>query len=131
MPVPHRLPPARLAGAAAVVAGGAAISLTRPFTWWADGVVAAFLIVAAAGLAARLRRRRATPDEPAPLGPGALAWAAVAVAAAGWELWNYVQAPRHAHPTLSSLLDTLDATHEGKAVAAGLWLALGWYLVRR
>ena len=69
-----------------------------------------------------------------PDGPGtapsrlALVWAVAAVVITGWELFCYLAAPRSAHPTLSSLLDTLDASHGGKALAFALWLGLGWAL---
>ncbi len=51
------------------------------------------------------------------------------LAATGWELYCYLNLPRAAHPTLSSLLDMLDATRTGKIVAFASWLVLGWFLV--
>jgi hypothetical protein len=53
------------------------------------------------------------------------------LAIVGWELYCLASLPRAQHPTLSSLLDILDATRVGKTVAFSSWLALGWFLVAR
>lgn len=58
-------------------------------------------------------------------------WMAPILAVTGWELYCFVSLPRVAHPTLSSLIDLLDATRPGKIVAVCSWLAVGWFLVTR
>jgi hypothetical protein len=58
-------------------------------------------------------------------------WTAALLHVGGWELFCYADAPRRAHPTLSSLLDTLTAHQVGRAVAFLGWLAFGWYAVTR
>jgi hypothetical protein len=111
-------------------------SVTHPFTVAAD-IVTGFPIVVAAVIVAVAMRTRSPRPEPVDRADGHarpnrlwLVWVVAAVAIAGWELYCYTAGPRSAHPTLSSLLDTLDATHAGKTLAFGAWLALGWYLVR-
>jgi hypothetical protein len=58
-------------------------------------------------------------------------WIAPIAAITGWELYCLVNLPRAAHPTLSSLLDIVDASRLGKSVVYLLWLALGWILVTK
>ncbi len=138
---PHRLVLERRSMATIAAVGLAytvVASLTRPFTGAADIVTAvplAFAVVVRVWSA-----RRPAPsllDAPAGAGPAAvpprgrgwLFWMAILLATAGWELYCYAQLPRASHPTLSSLLDIVDSTHVGKAVAFGAWLVLGWALV--
>jgi len=128
-----------LAGAALCVAYGSALSATTPFTAPADALVAIPLAVAVGVVARRWRVRR----RPAPAGGAGGAggarpragwwtmWAALAGTVLAWELACFARSPRHAYPTLSALLDSLDATRLGKTAAGAAWLALGWYLVRR
>lgn len=113
-------------------------SFTRPFTWPADVVTAVAMVVVGVAAAVRTRKAKRTDavasvrldtDRVVASGRRLLIPATVIVAVAGWELFCYLSAPRAAHPTLSTLLDLLDATRSGKAVAFALWLALGWYLV--
>ncbi len=59
-----------------------------------------------------------------------LPWLTALVILAGWELASYFATPRAAHPTLSSLYDTLARSQAAKAAACLAWLSLGWYLVR-
>ena len=122
-----------LALAAAVLA-----AFTTPFTLGAEGITGLPLSVGLAALVLRLRparrsRRTDRPDgdvvPPEPLHRWALVWLGLVVATVGWELYCYVNTPRSAHPTLSGLIDMLDATPIGKFVAFSLWLALGWVLV--
>ncbi len=122
----------------AVVAGIAyavGASFTHPFTHASEGVTALALVGAAVGLAWRMRAnggRVGTPATwPSRWGHRWVAWAALAAAAGAWELSCYLSAPRVAHPTFSVLLDDLDATRPGKAVAFTVWLAVGWFLVAR
>ncbi|MGA3147962.1 MAG: hypothetical protein ABSF33_10845 [Acidimicrobiales bacterium] len=124
-------------GVVAALAYASSASLTHPFSDGADIVTALPIAVALAVMAVRMRSWwRPAPvvgsGEPVPT-PDRLwsAWAATAALVAGWEVYCYTAAPRSQHPTLSSLLDGLDSSHAGKALAFALWLALGWYLVRR
>jgi hypothetical protein len=80
-------------------------------------------------------------DDPGPEAPpishrGTLAWATVFVALGVWELTNLLLQPSlqegsYAHPTLSTLMDPILSVHVGRSIALVIWLALGWYLVRR
>jgi len=58
-------------------------------------------------------------------------WAALASAISAWELQSFLQHPRHDHPTLSSLTNTLLASHSARAVALVAWLATAVWLARR
>jgi hypothetical protein len=67
---------------------------------------------------------------------GAIAWAAVLIAGALWELSALLLQPTLTtdsltHPTISVLTDPLLATYAGRAVVLLLWLAAGWYLMQR
>jgi hypothetical protein len=115
-------------------------SLTRPFTPGADVVTALPLAAAVSVLVVRTRsHRRAaavsrahhqTGDVPR-LNRWALVWMALTAAVVSWELYCYTSAPRAAHPTLSSLIDMLDASRTGKTAAFAIWLLVGCYLVLR
>jgi hypothetical protein len=59
-----------------------------------------------------------------------LPWAALALAFGALELSELFSKPRSAHPTLSSLTNTLLDTHPSRFVGYAVWLALGWLLVR-
>jgi hypothetical protein len=114
-------------------------SFTRPFTSAADVVTAVPLALAVVVTVRSTSGAGRRPKEIRPAGgetPGALhspragfVWLVPVLAAAGWELFCYVNLPRASHPTLSSLLDTLDATRPGKVVGFASWLVLGWFLV--
>ncbi len=132
--------PRIVGGLTAGLAYAALVSFTHPFTWAAEVVTAVPLVVVAA-VTLRTRpptgRRRgdAPTDAGAHRGRGpsrrVLVWMAPLLAITGWELYCFVSLPRVEHPTLSSLIDLLDATRPGKFVAAVAWLALGWFLVSR
>jgi hypothetical protein len=58
------------------------------------------------------------------------------VAAGLWELSALVLQPdldttSSAHPTISALTDPLLTSHAGRSVALAVWVAVGWFLVRR
>ena len=125
--------PVVLGLAAAVLA-----SFTSPFTLGAEAITALPLSVGLAVVVLRLRparrsRRTDRRDDdvapPEPLHSWALVWLGLIVVTVGWELYCYLNTPRSAHPTLSGLIDILDARPIGKFVAFSLWLALGWVLV--
>jgi len=58
-------------------------------------------------------------------------WTAAGAAVTAWELFCLFHAPRARYPTLSSLIDMLDSTRVGKAIAFAAWLALGRFLAGR
>ena len=63
-------------------------------------------------------------------------WALVLVTGGGWELSSLLQQPHlttdsYAHPTISALSDPVLASHPGRTVFLGGWLALGWFLAGR
>ena len=126
-----------IAGVALVAAYAALASGTHPFTDGADIVTALPLAAAVVAVAVRMRAGPGRDRTVGPNGPDAapnrlaLVWAAVALVIAGWELFCYLAGPRAAHPTLSSLLDTLDAGHGGRALCFALWLGLGWVVAVR
>jgi hypothetical protein len=115
-------------------------ALTTPFTWQADAVTAAAFIVVLAGFGARLRTAGMTggsvgeqPERTAAVSPRSswVPWAVLVAVAAGWELFTYLSAPRHAHPTLSSVTDLVTGHPVSEGLLFFAYLALGWYLARR
>ncbi len=114
-------------------------SFTRPFTSGADVVTAvplalAVVVTVRSTSGARRRPKKISPavgetPDALHLPRAGIVWLVPALVAAGWELYCYVNLPRTAHPTLSSLLDMLDATRSGKVVGFASWLVLGWFLV--
>jgi hypothetical protein len=48
-----------------------------------------------------------------------------------FEVAAYFSSPRRDHPTLSSIADSLQNTHPGRAAEFALWLLLGWALLLR
>jgi hypothetical protein len=127
----RRLSPIAVLGAVAyvVVVGG-----FGRYSWPATVAV---VIPAATVLALVWRGRLHPKPTPGRLDPGGvLAWASVFLALALWELTELLLQPSlttdsHAHPTLSVLTDPVLATHPGRSVALLLWVAFGWFLVRR
>jgi hypothetical protein len=129
--VPVRLTPALVIGGLGytVAAGGLA-----PFSW------PAMVAVAAPGLVGVMSAWRASPRPSAQAAPmhagGVAAWAAVLVVLALWELGALLLQPSLTmgsplHPTISVLLDPALGSHLGRSVGFAVWLALGWFLVRR
>jgi hypothetical protein len=58
-------------------------------------------------------------------------WIGLAAAVSLWELVSFVQHPRSEHPTLSSLTNTLFASHAARTLGLLVWFALGAWLARR
>jgi hypothetical protein len=115
-------------GAAAALVVGFAFVATglRPFT------LPALVATLAGGLVAIMvgRRLPAPIAVRAPVG-GAWWWAALGSAVAMWELQAFLQHPRSAHPTVSSLTNDLLQSHLSRAGAMLVWLAAGVWLARR
>jgi hypothetical protein len=124
--------------ATAALAYAVLASFTRPFTWAAE-VVTAVPLAAAVLVTAWSGRNAGRSDTGTPAGgePGHpsqwgrrwLVWITLIIAVTGWELHCLWSLPRVDHPTLSTLLDLLQATQVGKTMAFASWLALGWFLV--
>jgi len=128
----------RLAVALALVTAGvlyaAAVGSFIRFSWPATiAVVGAGAGVIVIGWHGPVRHR----PVPGPLPRlGAGLWGGTLLAGGLWELWSLSQQPSldttsWAHPTISALTDPLLASHPGRSLALGVWLLLGWYLVRR
>jgi hypothetical protein len=115
-------------GVAAATAAGYAwwVSALGPFTLPSLGAVMAGGAVAMA-LGARL-------PEPPPVAlrrPGLRVGLAVVIAIGLWELASFLQHPRSEHPTISSLLNDLFASHPARTVGFLLWLTVTAELARR
>lgn len=91
-------------------------------------------IVGSAALVVTLRAGRGAPPTAA-RSPRAWPWAVVIVVGCLLELGNFLTQPdpqtdNPAHPTLSALVDPLLDDGWVRAVVAGGWLLLGWWVVR-
>jgi hypothetical protein len=120
--------------ALAVSVGYALAVLPMSRTGPAMRVAIALPGLAVLAVVARTWGHRAVPA-PAPPGRGRLVWPALLVCLAFYELYNFAHQPgvdidSWTHPTISALVDPLLAGHVVRAVAAGLWLAGGFWLVR-
>jgi len=137
---PARRPasPAQLARWALVAAGCVAYTvLVAPMsrTGWPLRVV---LVVPGLLAAVTVLRRAVSPLEQASPGPprGWWVWPALFVVGCLWELAAFAQqpdaqTPSYEHPTLSTFAEPWLAMPASRAVTAALWLAAGWWLVRR
>ncbi len=122
-----------MVGAAYAVLGAS----TRPFTVGADVVTAVPLALAVLVAVGRGRHRALPVGVPhrAPdtfswrWAPYGLLWGVGALAVVSWELYCYFNTPRARYPTLSVLVNMLNATPVGKTAAFAAWLALGCFLV--
>ena len=110
-----------LAGAYAWVTTG-----LRPFTLPSlAATLAGGLVVILVG------RRLPAPVASRELIRGAWVWLALGGAVVVWELQAFLQHPRSAHPTISSLTNNLMQNHISRAGAMLAWLAAGLWLARR
>ena len=117
------------------IALAVAASQTRVFTAGADVVTAIALVLFVALIAYRFRvtAENGYPSSSLTVSSRASArsiivWAGLAACTLGFELLNYAELPRRAHPTLSSALTVL-ATHSvSRGVAFLAWLALGVWI---
>lgn len=116
----------RIAGAVVLVAYAVAVASVRSFTW------PALVLTAIAGIAVLVfAARRREPRERTPAERGLALWAVLAIVFIAWELVAYFQSPRDAHPTISSLLDALEAHRPLRGALFIGWVALGRELARR
>src|SRR5262245_40643575 len=104
------------------------------FGWWvtaqppfsAAGTVGVLVSGAALIVLARVWRRRATArvdfDDGHEASQGLRVWAAILVAVLVWELISFLGHPREAHPTISSMTDSIQAEHVLRWLFFGGWL---------
>lgn len=121
--------------AAATVAYAVAGSLTSPLSMASLVAVVVPVAEATAWTLARPPRPRPQPPRRA-LRRTAIAWAAMVVLAGTWELVAWLRQPAYnvastQHPTISVLLDPVTQAQPGRLLAWAVWLAVGWWLVRR
>jgi hypothetical protein len=102
----------------------------RPFTQPENAAVAVPALIV---LAMSWRRSDFGKSDVAlrPSGVGIGVWATLLVLLTAWELAAYAASPRSAHPTLSSISDSLMSVHVGRAAAFFGWLLVGWGLFVR
>ncbi len=77
-----------------------------------------------------------TREDPGEERPSALPWVVVLLALAAWEVQALLLQPSlttssWAHPTLSTLMDSVLVSHVGRSISLFIWLALGGYLLER
>jgi hypothetical protein len=115
----------------------AAFAVLMAFGWWVTaqppfsvaGTVGVLISGAALIVLARVWRRRAAargPDDRTDANEGLWVWAVILVVVLAWELISFVGHPRDAHPTLSSITDSMQAEHVFRWLFFGGWLAIGW-----
>lgn len=75
-------------------------------------------------------RPRAEPDVVVGRTGRWVPWVALLAAFTALELSELFSQPRSAHPTLSSLTNTLLDSRPSRFIGYAVWLALGWLLVR-
>jgi hypothetical protein len=127
------------------------VSGFAPYTWGIHaGVLLPGVLLLAFGLALDRsrgredgRRARAPGDGsfelPAAAGhpshrrtvSGLVVWTSLAAAIVGFQLYNFFSQPRSHHPTVSEMVNTIDASHPARMVVLIAWFVLGWDLVRR
>jgi hypothetical protein len=112
------------------------------YSWWATGLRPFTLpIEVAVGIPVLIllvlswhrSRLGAVPAElqRRPPWSGLVAWGVLFGALVAWELAAYVASPRHAHPTLSSITDSITSAHPARALVFALWVLLGFTLFLR
>jgi hypothetical protein len=117
----------------AVLAYGWWFTDRQPFTGGADlALLVPIVLLIGIAQARRFRRRH---EPPSPSGPRAsmfhlavVVWSAIATVVLAWELLALRSSPRSQHPTISSLVETVEQHHLGRIVLFVAWLALGWTL---
>ena len=99
----------------------------RPFTATENAMVAVPIVIAVVLAARQPSHRRGSEPTTAVSAPrrGTAVWVVLLVALVAWELLELFSSPREAHPTLSSVADTIMSVHVGRAAMFALWLAAG------
>jgi hypothetical protein len=120
------------AGFAALIAFGWWVTAQAPFS--TSGTVGVLVAGAALILLARVQRGHTPPSTES--GDGTddherlWIWAVVFGLLVVWELITLFSHPRDAHPTISSIVDPLQAEHAVRWLLFGGWLAFGWSLAK-
>jgi hypothetical protein len=107
-------------------AGGACVAAVAAFGELSIGALVAVLATGLAVTAAGLARRAGAGA--APVGRGGWLWLAWFAAVVGWELLVLAD---DGPPTVSDLADPVLAPPAARAAATVVWLAAGWWLLRR
>ncbi|MCU1466278.1 MAG: hypothetical protein JWM72_2206 [Actinomycetia bacterium] len=124
---------------------GIAFLVVAAYGWWftdrqpfTGGATLALLVPVVVLIAvAEIRRARRpaiapgadTPKVHPPLFRYAVAvWSALVALLLAWELLALRSSPRSEHPTISSLVESIEQYHVGRLVMFFLWLWLGWTL---
>lgn len=119
---------------------GAVSVVVLAYGWWftdrepfSDLALRALLAaVVALILIAQVHRRRAasTPRGETRQIPGfrlaAAVWIAVTGAVVAWELIALRSLPRKAHPTISSIVESVEQYHLARLALYAAWIGLGW-----
>jgi hypothetical protein len=118
---------------------GIVVAVFMAFGWWVTAqppfTTSGTLGVLVAGIAlivvARVANRRS--PRPAPLAHpnarvGLVIWGVLLALLLAWELITLFSHSRSAHPTVSSMLDPVQADHVARWLLYGGWLGLGWTL---
>ena len=130
----RRRRPATAAVAAAGLVFAAVVGSFGRYSWPATvSVIGLAAAVVAAGWRGPSRSRRDPGELPR---RGTALWAGLLVATGLWELSALFLQPgldttSSAHPTISALTDPQLTSHAGRSVALAVWIAAGWFLVRR
>jgi hypothetical protein len=117
----------------------AAFAVLMAFGWWVTAqppfsvaaTVGVLVSSAALIVLARVWRRRAAalgPEDRPDANEGLWVWVVILVAVLAWELISFIGHPREAHPTISSITDSMQAEHVLRWLFFGGWLAIGWSL---
>jgi hypothetical protein len=114
------------AGAIALVAYGWWATARPPFS---ASATIAVLVPGALAIAWGFGRRRESPQRP--LRPGVSTWALLVVLLGVWEMAAFVQQPRSAHPTLSSITNAALDPHAVRTLAFVAWLCFAATLARQ
>jgi hypothetical protein len=119
----------------ALVAYAGTAALSQPLTATAAAAVAVPAVIVLL-LAGTTRPAPPAAENRTRVRRTALAWGAVVVLAAVWDLTAWLQQPAydvsaHAHPTISVLLDPVTEAWPWRPLAWGCWLYAGYRLVRR
>lgn len=125
----------RLALGAGVIVYSAAAVATEPWTLY-SGVFTAIPGIAVACYAFRRGWHRTRIQSPAfnvdTLGAlGLMIWTLLIVLLAVWVLAVFFSHPRSTYPTLSYLMNIVFENYPLRVGGFTVWLAMGWYLLRR
>ncbi|GAB3065053.1 hypothetical protein GCM10027053_30220 [Intrasporangium mesophilum] len=126
-----------LAASGVAAAYGLGVSFVPQTTWWLDACLAVPGVVAVGVLVGAGRRPRSPVAPPEPATPRRWwAWPALGVSVALVELFSFMEQPDARtdsidHPTLSTVVEPALSSQALRCLALGLWLLIGWWLVRR